>query len=115
MFHARLLGGLCAVAVLGTSTSAAAELSEKAYRNAYDYAVRCFAVIPLAKERGIRTDDGVKAYDLAQTLGARLGYSVKQTDSDVRERSSGELKALVRDEAYLNKTLSDCQRLKLLS
>lgn len=114
MLQARLLGGLSAIAVLSASTPASAELSAKAYRNAYDYAVRCFAVAPLAKERGVKSDDGVKAYDTAQTLGAHLGYSVEQTDSDVRERASLELKTLVRDEAYLNKTLADCQRLKLL-
>jgi len=114
MLRPRFLGLLCASTLLGSPGPATAQGTEAANRNAYDYAVRCFAVAPLAKERGLQSDNGVRAYDMAQTLGARLGYSRQTTDSDVRLRSSRELTALLRDAAYLNKTLDDCRRLRLL-
>lgn len=109
-----LVAALCACAVASPVVAQTGPATRDPNRVAYDYAVRCFAVAPLARERGMSRDRGERAYDMAQTLGARLGYSTQQTDSDVRARAGTELAALVRDANYLNRTLSDCTRLNLL-
>ena len=105
---------IASIFVASLPAGASAELSEPALRNAYVHAVRCFAVAPLARERGMGRDNGIRAYDMAQALGARLGYSMQQTANDVRERTTTELAAMLRDAAYLDQTLNDCQRLGLL-
>lgn len=110
-----LLFALCAMAMPVTaSAQASSPAARDPNRVAYDYAVRCFAAAPLARERGMASDNGIRAYDAAQTLGTRLGYSSQQTANDVKVRTNTELAAMLRDAAYLNRTLSDCQRLGLL-
>lgn len=109
------LARLLVAALLFVPATGQAQLSDRANRNAYDYAVRCFAVAGIAQERGMRRiDNGERAYDMAQQLGARLGYSPQQTDNDLLARSRTETAAMRRDAAYLNRTLDECRRLRLL-
>lgn len=96
------------------SSAASAELSESAKLNAYVYAVRCFAVAPFAKERGIRSDNGAKAFKAAYDLGTSLGYSDAYLSSDVKARSGTEMKMMNGNQAYLTKAISDCTKLKLI-
>ncbi len=105
---------LIGLVVAALPAATVAQTTEQANRNAYHYAVRCFAAAPFARERGMTRDDGRRAYDLAQRLGASLGYSQRQAHDDINARTTTELATMVRDRAYLDRVLSDCRRLGLL-
>ena len=105
---------LCILAVLCAPVAAEAQLSEAANRNAYNYAVRCYAVVPIARQRGMRTDDGRRAFDVAFQLAANLGHSPQQFRDEMGRKVQDELARMHRDAAYLTQTLSDCRRLGFL-
>lgn len=99
---------------LAVPAAVSAELSDAAKANAYSYSIRCFAVSAFAKQRGMRNDNGSRAYDTAYSLGASLGYSPRRIAEDVRARTSKELQTMHGDAAYLDKALADCAKLGLL-
>lgn len=102
---------MCGVMAAGP---AAAQLSEPALRNGYDYAVRCFAVAPIARRQGLGKDGGEAAFRAAYTFGTKLGYTSDQVGQDVKARTKVELEKMYADAAYLKRALNDCSRLGLL-
>lgn len=108
---------LLAVAVIIAASipaGAAAELSEPALRNGYDYAVRCFAVVPIARKQGLTKGDGEPAFRAAYTFGTKLGYTPDEVGRDVKARTKIELEKMYGDAVYLQRALNDCSRLGLL-
>lgn len=106
-----VVGAMCAVA---SACPAYAELSTPALRNGYDYAVRCFAAAPFAKERGLPSDNGDKAFSAAYTFATKLGQAPGDIGREVKARTKIELQKMQNDPAYLSQALSDCKRLGLL-
>ena len=106
---------LLAVSVVAAlPVAASAQANPQADRNAYTYAVRCFAAAGFARQRGVQTDNGKRAYDMALRLGSQLGYTPSEADGDIRTRTSTELVTMRRDAAYLDRAFSDCRRIGLL-
>lgn len=108
------LGLITAAACALLPVAAHAELSEAAKLNGYKYAIRCFAASAFAKERGMASDNGAKAFGMAYDLGKALGYSNAYLASDVKARSKVEMQTMHDDAAYLDKAIGDCTKLKLL-
>lgn len=107
------------------ATSAiAAPPAPDANRKAYDYAIRCYVAGAVAVGDKRINPDGTltaslkaasrRAFDAAHGMGKLLGLSRKRVSDDLDAYSRVETIAMVRDDAYFQKTRNDCTKLGLM-
>lgn len=119
-----LAGFSCAAMLLGASVGASAQTSQPAALNAYNYALRCFAAntvtVSDARYNPNRQNDASlrqaarRAFDAAQVMGGRLGYSRDRIAADITRSGNVEGGQMLRDDAYFQRTRADCIRLGML-
>jgi hypothetical protein len=116
------------VAVIGvgcmTITAIAATPAPAANRKAYDYAIRCYVAGAVAVGDKRINPDGTltvslkaasrRAFDAAHGMGKLLGLSRKRVSDDLDAYGRVETIAMVRDDAYFQKTRNDCTKLGLM-
>ena len=116
------------VAVIGvgcmTITAFAATPAPAANRKAYDYAIRCYVAGAVAVGDKRINPDGTltaslkaasrRAFDAAHGMGKLLGLSRKRVSDDLDAYGRVETIAMVRDDAYFQKTRNDCTKLGLM-
>lgn len=122
---AKLWFGLLAVATsVVVPAQVAAQDGMDAARNAYSYALRCFAANSVATSDkrynpNGRNDAALKqgayrAYNAAQVMGSRLGYSKSRIADDLTKSGNVEGTLMLRDDGYFQRARADCQKLGML-
>ena len=102
----------------------AATPAPDANRKAYDYALRCYVAGAVAVGDKRINPDGTltaslkagskRAFDTAYGMGKILGYAKQRVSSDLDAYSRVETIIMVRDDAYFQKTRTDCAKLGLM-
>jgi hypothetical protein len=122
----RLVAQCAAVIGIGcmTITAIAATPAPAANRKAYDYAIRCYVAGAVAVGDKRINPDGTltvslkassrRAFDAAHGMGKLLGLSRKRVSDDLDAYGRVETIAMVRDDAYFQKTRNDCTKLGLM-
>jgi len=119
-----LVGLSCTALLLCAPVAASAQVSQPAALNAYNYALRCFAAntvtVSDARYNPNRQNDASlrqaaqRAYNAAQVMGGRLGYSGDRIAADITRSGNVEGDRMLRDDAYFQRTRADCIRLGML-
>ena len=118
----------CAAVIFGmgflATNAIAATPAPDANRKAYDYAIRCYVAGAVAVGDKRINPDGTltaslkaasrRAFDTAHGMGKLLGLSRKRVSDDLDAYGRVETIAMVRDDAYFQKTRSDCTKLGLM-
>jgi hypothetical protein len=111
------IGCMATAAIAATPTA-------DANRKAYDYAMRCYVAGAVAVGDKRINPDGTltvslkaasrRAFDAAHGMGKLLGLSRKRVSDDLDAYGRVETIAMVRDDAYFQKTRNDCTKLGLM-
>jgi hypothetical protein len=106
------------------TTSFAAQPAPDANRKAYDYAMRCFVAGTVAvSDKRVNIDAATdtamrqaakRAYDATYAMGKVLGYARSRVKSELDTVTAVEGRMMLRDEAFFERTRTQCVQLGMM-
>lgn len=115
--------GMISIGCMATTTIAAPPATD-ANRKAYDYAMRCFVAGTVAvSDKRLNIDAATntamrqaakRAYDATYAMGKTLGYTRSRVKSELDTVTAVEGRLMLRDEAFLARTRTQCVQLGMM-